>query len=641
MAGVFLSYDREDLPRARSLALALEKAGHSVWWDRHIKGGAQYSKEIEQQLARADAVIVLWSQRSIDSAWVRDEAAAARDTNRLVPVRLDETEPPLGFRQYHTIDLSQWSGRGKPSQLRETFEAINALAGQKPAIGPPDTGRQFEAGQRQRRRPPPWLLIGMSIVLLAMLIGLLVARPWEAKRPVPVVVVKAADATTDARTLARDLLVELGNVQSSKADAVQLVEDGAGGAPDLVIEVTGRLSGPAASANLVLLRGKDQKLLSSQEFAASGATANDLRDSLAMSAARLLGCATEAMAPTGGLPQDMQRLYIDACARFGMLYGSEDIAILLPQFQQVLDRRPGFVPAWKLLLLSKAFLLVTPTDQAKPSAATVRAQITKARRVEATMPEIGIAELQLLPITDFDGRMRLMERLADQFPDNPFVLDVLAEELMLVGRMNEAVANAERAVMIDRTAPFARSAHIKALAYSGRIPRAFQELDRAAPLALGAKTLIEPRFRLNMRYGDPQVALQLLRTHGTSKQHEAFLLARIDPAPANIERAIAISRATAKEMGFLGSHLEVLAEFGREEEIYSTVMSLPTESINQGVILSLFRPTLKALRQDPRFLKIAARLDLLDYWRKSGNWPDFCSEPGLPYDCKAEAAKLG
>jgi hypothetical protein len=31
---------------------------------------------------------------------------------------------------------------------------------------------------------------------------------------------------------------------------------------------------------------------------------------------------------------------------------------------------------------------------------------------------------------------------------------------------------------------------------------------------------------------------------------------------------------------------------------------------------------------------------LWDYWRESGHWPDFCSEPGLPYDCKVEAQGL-
>ena len=99
MTSVFLSYDRDDAVKAHSIALALEKAGHQVWWDQHIKGGAQYSKEIEAALKAADAVVVLWSAHSVDSAWVRDEAAAGRDSGRLVPVMIDDTEPPLGFRQ--------------------------------------------------------------------------------------------------------------------------------------------------------------------------------------------------------------------------------------------------------------------------------------------------------------------------------------------------------------------------------------------------------------------------------------------------------------------------------------------------------------------------------------------------------------
>lgn len=39
MASIFLSYAREDLGAAKALASSLERCGHSVWWDRHIKGG--------------------------------------------------------------------------------------------------------------------------------------------------------------------------------------------------------------------------------------------------------------------------------------------------------------------------------------------------------------------------------------------------------------------------------------------------------------------------------------------------------------------------------------------------------------------------------------------------------------------------
>ena len=37
---------------------------------------------------------------------------------------------------------------------------------------------------------------------------------------------------------------------------------------------------------------------------------------------------------------------------------------------------------------------------------------------------------------------------------------------------------------------------------------------------------------------------------------------------------------------------------------------------------------------------VAKRLGLLDYWQKTENWPDFCFDPDLRYDCKKEAAKL-
>ena len=144
MACVFLSYDREDTVRARTIALALEKAGHSVWWDQIIKAGAQYGNEIEQALKDSDAVVVLWSERSIDSAWVRDEAAAGRDSGRLVPVTLDSCAPPLGFRQYQTLDLSS----GKSKKLNELLHAIASIAGEAPT----GTAAKEDQDQQQSAR---------------------------------------------------------------------------------------------------------------------------------------------------------------------------------------------------------------------------------------------------------------------------------------------------------------------------------------------------------------------------------------------------------------------------------------------------------------------------------------------------------
>jgi len=135
MTKVFLSYDRDDQAAARKIAAALEKAGHQVWWDRNIRGGSEFAQEIERALADAGAVVVLWSERSIQSAWVRDEAAAGRDSGRLVPVRIDGCTPPLGFRQYQAVDLPNLlKARGR-NDFTELADAVSGAAGGEARAG--------------------------------------------------------------------------------------------------------------------------------------------------------------------------------------------------------------------------------------------------------------------------------------------------------------------------------------------------------------------------------------------------------------------------------------------------------------------------------------------------------------------------
>src|SRR5947209_10658287 len=115
MAKLFLSYSRKDGEKARRLTSWLEREGHDVWVDEDdIGGGASFSSEIENALTECEAVLVLWSPNSVKSAWVRDEAAFGRDAGKLIPLSVDGTDPPLGFRQFQAIGLAGWKGRGDP-----------------------------------------------------------------------------------------------------------------------------------------------------------------------------------------------------------------------------------------------------------------------------------------------------------------------------------------------------------------------------------------------------------------------------------------------------------------------------------------------------------------------------------------------
>lgn len=135
-ATVFLSYARADQARAGQLAGALRAAGLTVWWDALIEGGSAFAASIADALEAADAVLVLWSAASIASDWVRDEAALGRERRRLVPLLLDASRPPLGFRQYQAIDLSTWRGDPAASQVVAILRAV-ALASDRPASAPP------------------------------------------------------------------------------------------------------------------------------------------------------------------------------------------------------------------------------------------------------------------------------------------------------------------------------------------------------------------------------------------------------------------------------------------------------------------------------------------------------------------------
>ena len=135
MARIFLSYAREDLQAAQAFAGALEGAGHQVWWDHHLRAGSRFSWDIDAALRGAEAVVVLWSKDSVESAWVQDEAAEGLEGARLVPVALDGSRPPLGFRQYHTVDMARWRDGATFGALAAAVEG--KLSGKEVGAPPP------------------------------------------------------------------------------------------------------------------------------------------------------------------------------------------------------------------------------------------------------------------------------------------------------------------------------------------------------------------------------------------------------------------------------------------------------------------------------------------------------------------------
>lgn len=124
MTDIFISYARDDQDKAKALATELTRSGYAVWWDQHIGAGADFARDIERQLLSAKAVIVIWTKAAAQSHWVKDEADAAQRRGVLIPLKFDASEPPLGFRQFQTIDFSAWDKRPDRSPYQRLIEVL-------------------------------------------------------------------------------------------------------------------------------------------------------------------------------------------------------------------------------------------------------------------------------------------------------------------------------------------------------------------------------------------------------------------------------------------------------------------------------------------------------------------------------------
>lgn len=143
---IFISYNREDQHRARSITDALEAEGLKVWWDTNLRAGESYDEVTEKHLREAGAVVVLWSKQSVNSKWVRAEATVGERFSKLVPAMIEDCERPLRFELVQTADLTRWHGdRGDPN-WRNFVQAVKSAVGHQHVEAAPPSNTQAPAG---------------------------------------------------------------------------------------------------------------------------------------------------------------------------------------------------------------------------------------------------------------------------------------------------------------------------------------------------------------------------------------------------------------------------------------------------------------------------------------------------------------
>ncbi len=133
MADIFLSYSSKDRQRAKSVVSVFEGKGWEVFWDPKIGTRESYFERLQTELQSARAVVVLWTENSLQSRWVKEEADYAANRGLLYPAQLEGFELPLGFRTIQTANLVGWtSGAKHPEMVKLVADLQRAIGCRRP-----------------------------------------------------------------------------------------------------------------------------------------------------------------------------------------------------------------------------------------------------------------------------------------------------------------------------------------------------------------------------------------------------------------------------------------------------------------------------------------------------------------------------
>ncbi len=125
MKDIFVSYSRKDSTIAKKFRDLLTEEGWSVFWDVEILPGQAWSDQLEAKLNDCKCIVVLWSEHSLQSDYVKEEAAIGKSGKKLVPIMIGAgISPPFGFGMLEAAMLSDWDGNKENREYRNLIKAI-------------------------------------------------------------------------------------------------------------------------------------------------------------------------------------------------------------------------------------------------------------------------------------------------------------------------------------------------------------------------------------------------------------------------------------------------------------------------------------------------------------------------------------
>lgn len=637
---IFLSYARADQELAAKLAKALEDSGLDVWWDRLIHSGAEFSKSIEAALENCDAVVVAWSRASVVSDWVLDEAARGRDLRKLVPVSLDGTAPPLGFRQYHFVDLSRWRGDAQASELAGLIRGIAAA------------GSRSESGSASMATPPRRHrgITRRSLTALALatagagIAGVVVwQRGWfgsgRAASGNSVAVLPFVNLSSNRdqdyfsdglseelrATLARNLkLLVMAQASASKFrdrndDAVTIA---AKLGVAFLLDGSVRRSGEVVRVTVDLIDGQTGFSRWSRTFERGLRDIFAVQSEIADTVARALTAQVDpdgtvsteggSAIPGGTTSVEAYDAYLRGRALYDLSADEASERAALARFDAAIAADPGYAAAHAARARSLT-AIANQYGQVEELAELYGAAIASARRAIALAPDMAEGH-STLGFTLFQGRLDAraarepFERSRQLGAGEATVLARYAQYSARAGRNREAAEAMQRALLLDKLNPLIHRA-------AGSIEYAARNFSDSIPPTREALAMNPGMSRAHAAIGDALLMLGRLeeaRAEYAAEPVEDFRLAGLAIVERRLGNADAASAALSRLAAGLGDRVlyqqaQVLAQWGDREGAIAK-LERAYGSGDSGLIYVRNDPFLDPLRGEPRFAELLSRI---------------------------------
>ena len=322
----------------------------------------------------------------------------------------------------------------------------------------------------------------------------------------------------------------------------------------------------------------------------------------------------------------------------------ESMGEAIEAYQHAVAIDPRYAEAWagiaigyRYPTLSQTRRLVDPRE--------VRVAAGRALSLAPDNAEARLALIVAYPVFRrwLEREARLRAFLGDH-PDSALGHALLADLLLGVGRIEECLAAARRAIKIDPMRQIGWIVQTRALSYAGR--------NNGADLAAEETRLRWPRdFRIwLMGYivlmDSSRFAEAVTYLRDTTRLPGTIPTSLLETLVGNAEslatgQGIAERRSLIRKqpvdllLGSLAISAPGMVRFGMTDEAFTLIAAsffggivygtrvAPPGPIDPRPTSSLFSPAVLSLRGDPRYTSLLERSGLENYWRKSGTQPDF------------------